>query len=154
MIEKLDVLNNTINVFAADNNVANVAHGADTIIKINELVDAVNELQVAQDVMFNRIDILNSAICDIRNRITALDDPTYHETEPEPADKFAEQRKWIGKLCWFWDEDRDDAFCDVLGYIYESSRYPYAQTDTSEGYKCCEPVKPDDDVIYKGELND
>lgn len=50
---------------------------------IDQLVDAVNELQPAKDVMFNRIDMLNNAICDIRNRITALDDPTYHE---EPAE--------------------------------------------------------------------
>ena len=54
--------------------------------KINELIDAVNELQLAKDVMFNRIDMLNNAICDIQNRITALDDPTYHEAEATPAD--------------------------------------------------------------------
>lgn len=54
--------------------------------KINELVDAINELQLVKDVMFGRIDMLNNAICDIQNRITALGNPTYHETEPKPAD--------------------------------------------------------------------
>lgn len=53
---------------------------------VNSLVDVVNELQLAKDVMFNRIDMLNNAICDIRNRITTLDDPTYHEAEAAPAD--------------------------------------------------------------------
>lgn len=51
--------------------------------KNNELVDAINKLQLAIDVAFNRIDMLNNAICDIRNRITALNDPTYREAKPE-----------------------------------------------------------------------
>lgn len=46
------------------------------MLKINELVDAANMLQSAKDAMFY-------AIRNIQNRITALDDPTYHE---EPAD--------------------------------------------------------------------
>lgn len=47
--------------------------------KINELVDAVNILQPAKDAMFY-------TIRNIQNRIAALDDPTYHETEPEPTE--------------------------------------------------------------------
>lgn len=63
------------------------------INKINELVDTVNKQQIQ----------LNNHECrllDLHSRITALDDPTYHEAEPEPADPYAEQRKWVGKLCW------------------------------------------------------
>ena len=46
------------------------------MLKINELVDAVNMLQLAKDAMFY-------TIRNIQNRIAALDDPTYHK---EPAD--------------------------------------------------------------------
>lgn len=77
---------------------------------------------------------------------TTLDIPESYKTDP-----FARQRQWIGKLCWFWDEDRKDAFCEVLGYIDENSKYPYVIVDWNSGYKHCEPVKPDSDIIYKGE---
>lgn len=118
--------------------------------KINELVDVVNKLQLVEDVMFNRIDMLNNAICDIRNRISALDDPTYHEAEPEPADPYAEQRKWIGKLCKFWDYDGEEKWFSILEHIDKNSPYSYCASD-DWWYKHCEPVKPDDDIIYKGE---
>ena len=137
--------------------------------KTNELVDAINELQLAKDVMFNRIDMLNDAICDIRNRITTLDDPTYHQEAQdmydnaildalkdkqvdvvvEPADKFAEQKRWLHKLCWFWN----DACCDYIGVLYEIhdlDETPF-ENDLGEKYQHCKPVKPDDDIIYKGE---
>jgi hypothetical protein len=115
---------------------------------LNQLVDAVNELQLAKDVMFNRIDMLNNAICDIRNRITTLDDPTYHEAEAAPADPYAEQRKWIGKLCWFWDF-QEEKFVSILGEITDNGTY--FPKDSIVSYLNCEPVKPDDDIIYTGE---
>lgn len=72
-------------------------------------------------------------------------------TEVNLDDPYAEQQKWIGKLCWFWDVDRKDAFCDILGYIDKNSKYPYVIVDWNSGYNHCEPVKPDDPIIYKGE---
>ena len=88
--------------------------------KINELVDAVNELQKK-------------------------------DTKKEPLDRYIKQRKWVGKLCKFEGENygilkeigcsntkqvwRDGAFRSSDGYWYDN----------------CEPVKPDDDIIYKGE---
>ena len=127
--------------------------------KINELVDAVNELQLVKDVMFNRIDMLNNAICDIRNRITAFDDPTYHE--PELADPYAEQRKWIGKLCRFRDKDYKDDQWDYgllqavekaeIAHIWKSGCFKH---NLEHWYDCCEPVKQDDDIIYKGGDNE
>lgn len=111
---------------------------ADLFNKINEIIDTIYDMQLA--------------ISNLDPDSDWYDDNHIAKTSAENSqDEFAEQRKWIGKLCWFWDEDRDDAFCDVLGYIFESSRYPYAQTDSSDGYKHCEPVKPDDNIIYKGE---
>lgn len=103
--------------------------------KINELVDAVNSIVSVQEKLIDSRFVVE----------------TKHE---EPADPYAEQRKWIGKLCWFWDEDRKDAFCDVLGCVDENSKYPYVNLDCYDGYKHCEPVKPDDDIIYKGGDND
>ena len=59
----------------------------DCMDKINELIDAVNALQ-------SRLD---------------------SSTEPEiPADPYAEQRKWIGKLCWFWDCPGAPRCIDIL----------------------------------------
>lgn len=48
MIEKLDILNNTTNVFTTDEYVTNVADGTTTINKINEIIDAINKLQGLQ----------------------------------------------------------------------------------------------------------
>lgn len=101
--------------------------------KLNELVDAVNELQTKV------------------NKLA----PNINFAQPEVKDKFAEQRKWIGKLCKFWDDEDE-------GYVYEilidieddGSDYPYKMTDTDSenwtmSYKHCEPVS--EDLIYKGE---
>ena len=122
-------------------------------LKINELVDAVNKIQLANDVIFNRIDMLNNAICNIQNRITALDDPTYHEAEPEPADPYAEQRKWVGKACWFWDEKEEEKVFGILTTIDSdcglSDMCPYWNDTTKNWFEHCEPVK--EDIIYKKE---
>lgn len=126
--------------------------------KINELVDAVNELQLAKDVMFKRIDILNNAICDIRNHIadtskkmadrmigcTTLDIPKSYKNDP-----YAEQRKWIGKLCWFWDAQEEYKFVGILGEVADNGTY--FQKGGIVSYLNCEPVKPDDSIIYKGD---
>lgn len=65
-------------------------------------------------------------------------------------DQFAEQRKWIGKLCKF---SNGDGFGEV-GYLTEiDPGAPEAKfrCNCYDYYKHCEPVKPDDDIIYKGE---
>lgn len=117
---------------------------ADTelVKKINELCDTVNEL--------------TSCVGQLGVEFT---DPTPPEnvqpdaeSRPENVqDKFAEQRKWIGCVCRFWDNDDTQEFSyGVLTAI---------DTDFGVGYSCngeyeydnCEPVKPDDDIIYKGE---
>lgn len=66
-------------------------------------------------------------------------------------DAFAEQRKWIGKLCWFWDDDKKDGSYDVLGYIKEGWEHCYVRKGHYFAYKHCEPVKPDSELIYHGE---
>lgn len=93
--------------------------------KINELIDAVNVLQAA----------------------VAILEEHAHPT----AKTYAEQRKWIGKVCRFFDSDKDDARIGVLSAIQNGM---YFIKHTSTAYDYCEPVKPDDDVIYKGGDND
>lgn len=124
MIEKLDKhLAHNINSCNMSQNIL-VAHKA--IEKINELVDAVNG-------------ILDYAPLEMAMK-----------AEPKtPADPYAEQRKWIGKLCWVWNDDGDERAFTKLNEIIED--------DDDRPFKCfarwkhCEPVKPDDDIIYKGE---
>ena len=107
--------------------------------KINEFVDAVNSLR------------------DDCNLLMGYIAP---EDKCEPAengncaknaqDPYAEQRKWIGKLCRFWDKDYKDCIYDKLHHIDPNCVYKYARRDLGGGYQHCEPVKPDDDIVYKG----
>lgn len=65
-------------------------------------------------------------------------------------DPYAEQRKWIGKLCLF---SNGDGFDDV-GYLTEidpDMPEEKFRCNCHDYYKECKPVKPDDDIIYKGE---
>lgn len=100
--------------------------------KINELVDAVNKLDAL-------LDLTNTTIQAIKN-----------ET---PADPYAEQRKWIGKLCMF---SNGDGF-DEVGYLTEIDpdmpEYKF-RCNCHDYYEQCKPIKPDDDIIYKGGNNE
>lgn len=97
--------------------------------KINELVDAVNEL--------------TSCVGQLGVEFT---DPTPHENIQNP---FAEQQGWIGKLCKFWDYEDEEKWFSTLEHIDKNSPYPYCASG-DWWYKHCEPVKPDDDIVYKG----
>lgn len=150
MLEKLDVIKHTDNLYDKNGFITNVACGEIVINKINDLCDAVNELQLAKDVMFNRIDMLNNAICDMRN--ATENTPISKKEKVEPADPYAEQRKWIGKLCKFWDnDDTQQLSYGVLTKIDTESGFgvQYCCNDEYD-YDDCQPVKPDDDIIYKG----
>ena len=120
---------NKITTAPTDNTVVN---------KINEVIDAVNYQQI-------QLNNLECRLLDLRRRITVLDDPTYHE---EPTDPYAEQRKWIGKLCRCWDSDINDDIWGILQDIKDNKTEKYYLYGI--GYEHCEPVKPDDDIIYKG----
>ena len=99
--------------------------------KINELVDAVNALVYENDKDSDWYD---------------------RQTRSENVqDKFAEQRKWIGKLCKFWDIDNDNLYYGPLTKIHDTSPYCY-ECNHKICYANCEPVK--DDIIYKGGDND
>lgn len=106
------------------------ASNSDIFCKINELVDVVNSIISVQDRMIG---------------CTTLDIPESYKT-----DHYAEQRKWIGKLCKFWDYDGEEKRFGILECINKNNPYPYC-TSGDWWYGHCEPVKSDDDAIYKGE---
>lgn len=95
---------------------------------INQLVDAVNELQK------------NATISKME--------------KVEPADPYAEQRKCICKLCWFWNDDKADKVIGILTGVFDEADKPFERNINQTLYKHCEPVKPDDDIIYKGGDNE
>lgn len=101
--------------------------------KINELVDAVNGLQEAFESIHPCL--------------------KYKDLNKTPADPYAEQRKWIGKLCKFRDNYEDKWHFGVLEEIYERSDFPFGDFDNFE-WAICEPVKPDDNIIYKGDKDE
>lgn len=124
--------------------------------KINELIDTVNELQLSiKPILEEREseikvheeaqDMYDNAILD------ALKDKQV-DVVVEPAenvqDKFAEQRKWIGKLCMFWDIDNNNLYYGPLTKIHDTSPYCY-ECNHRMCYANCEPVS--EDLIYKGE---
>ena len=126
----------------------------DCMDKINELVDAINDLQVKYGVLKEWIYIVS----DLRKRVKNLesDEPVgliYGTPEPgTPTDPYAEQRKWIGTVCRFWNEDETEwePTVDVLDQLRTESDFPFVAPN-GVGYKHCEPITADDKLIYKGE---
>lgn len=135
MIEKLklhQVLDNNGKVYAEvepDNTELREA--------INELIDMTNRLHIE----------INNHDC----RLLSVESQIWdnNEKKTEPADPFAEQKKWIGKLCRFWDDEGDSHF-SILVDIHKPAPYPYC-CEGDWWYQHCEPVKSDDSIVYKGE---
>lgn len=100
--------------------------------KINQLVDAVNGMLYWHENLPRFWQNLSQK------------ENTENET---PADPYAEQRKWIGKLCRFWDFVYDHYYFDTLKGITDKGLF----IGHNGSWEHCEPVKPDDDIIYKGE---
>lgn len=125
MIEKLD-----IELTQA------VATNSCIIHKINELVDVVNRILAVQEqyeTIYNE---------DIVSMLTPQNE--------EPADPYAEQKKWIGKVCKFWDDDKNNSSCGILTSIdTETFKEPQFVCNDEYDYEYCEPVSPEDDIIYK-----
>lgn len=119
--------------------------------KLNELVDAVNNQQIQ----------LNNHECrllDLQNQINEhdqeIDDCAAISKMENVQDKFAEQRKWIGKLCRFWNFKDGAIDIGILKAVDNlKPTIPYVN-DLDCSYAFCEPVKPDDDIIYKGGDNE
>lgn len=142
--------------------------------KINELVDAVNTIQKEREaerfeiqewigiieavrksvnVHENQIDELQKHEEQHLDLLTELNEMRLHQNKT-PAenvqDKFAQYRDWAGKLCRFWNKNKDRAIYDILEEVIADWSYQF-KTKRDYIFDHCEPVKPDDDIIYKGE---
>lgn len=146
--------------------------------KINELVDVVNTIQKEREaerfeiqewigileavrksvnIHEKQIDELQMKVEPAENTIMAKNANVAENgkiSKMENVDPYAEQRGWIGKLCKFWDDDafvtsNDWAF-GILTSIDKGMQYQYCCNENCN-FKHCEPVKPDSDIIYKGE---
>ena len=107
------------------------------IATLNEVIDTINDHKQQ----------LSNHLC----RILALEDPD----EPEQTDPYAEQRKWIGCVCRFWFDNPDNTVLDYLGKIQTGENgIEYYGKETYDWFPHCEPVKPDDDIIFKGEQDE
>ena len=86
MIEKLDLIKHTDNLYDKNGFITNVACGGVVISKINELVDAVNKLDAL-------LDLTNTAIQTLKQPDLPDGDDAIREVIH--ADPYAEQKKWI-----------------------------------------------------------
>lgn len=106
--------------------------------KINEVIDAVNgildyaPLEMAQNIDF--------AQPEVKENFT--------------TDTYAEQRKWIGRLCRFRQGLGAATTYGILSAISPDNELPYYKEDTDTYWKHCEPVLPTDSIIYKGGDNE
>lgn len=159
MIKKLDIISDSENCVDAFGDTHNVA-GHKVINKINELVDAVNELHAEAEnnarIRANHENLIDTLVAENNIHEKQIDE-LQKKVEPEkceiPVDLYAEQRKWIGKACWFWDGNAQTKAFGQLNQIDpldDGQNAPY-QTNYGQWYEHCDPVKPGDDIIYKGE---
>lgn len=122
---------------------------------VNQLVDAVNELQAVIP-KIEKVEIPANNVADRMIGCTTLGIP-----ESYKIDLYAEQRRWIGKLCKFRDKDYKKDRWDYgllqavekaeTAHIWKTGCFKH---NLGHWYDYCEPVKPDDPIVYKGVLND
>ena len=124
---------------------------------VNQLVDAVNATQKERETERFEIQEWIGILEAVRKSVNVHEkqiDELQMKVKPEKCktsvDPYAEQRKWVGKLCKFRDHDNDEWTYSVLQSIDTDTDVPFWDTEDYE-WAMCEPVKPDDDIIYKGE---
>lgn len=114
--------------------------GATFMCKINELVDVVNKMQTIFDAYTTRFRQLDAeSKAKIVNGFKNLQDP------------YAEQRKWIGKLCKFWNHNKERPVFGILTNIDHGLPIPFYNKSVCCRFYHCEPITADDELIYKGE---
>lgn len=129
MIEKVEIITNMQPQTELEKSILRVFNGVAT--KLNEVIDAVNALVYEHD-----------------KDSDWYDDPKHRE----PADPYAESRRWIGCVCRFWYDNPNDTLLDYLDKIQTGKNgVEYYAKESGDWFPHCEPVKPEDDIIYKGE---
>lgn len=117
--------------------------------KINELIDVVNELQEFADVADKNLAKLMEEATRAEN---VQPEP---KTGPENVHAVCPAIKYMGKVCRFWNANNGKKFKNI-GVLIEilsadnKRRYTCA-SKPKKHFEFCEPVKPDDDIIYRGE---
>lgn len=159
MIERLDPIKHTDNLYDRNGFITNVACGGVVVSKVNELVDAINKLKTMAK---NTNTVLKSLVEENNIHERQIDELQMklepHKCEPAENGKsskteqspYEKQRKWIGKLCRFWDSVYDRYYFDTLKGITDEGLF----IGHNGVWKHCEPVKADSDIIYKGGDND
>ena len=71
---------------------------------------------------------------------------------PRKVNPYEKEKEWIGKLCRFWDVPGHEKYYSILENL-RCDTYPYVAA-TGGAFQKCEPVRPDDDVIYKAAVNE
>ena len=162
MINKLDRIEHTDNLYDRNGFITNVACGGATISKLNELIDAVNAIQKEREAERSEIQEWIGILEAVRKSVNVHEkqiDELQMKVEPHkckmPAenvqDKFAQHRDWAGKLCRFWNIDKDKAIYGILEEVKADWAYRFQMKGENYLFDHCEPVKQDDDIIYKGE---
>lgn len=136
MIEKLSFIKSTINCLDRKGFVRNVAEGG-IVNKVNEVVDAINELQEMYKSCDNQIGILAKHIAklqhdnlekancqeNVQDRMigcTTLDIPESYKNDP-----YAEQREWIGCLVEYGNADDGFRYGILTNIEPRYSAYPF-----------------------------
>lgn len=114
--------------------------------KINEIIAALNPILEERE---SQIKVYEETMEMVKQNSQPKTTYNVATGEMEPKDPYAEQRKWAGKLCWFWEDDPNDKIVDVLSHIDTARLCPFIQCDHQIGWSNCEPVKPTDDIIFK-----
>ena len=127
---------------------AGIISKKDIILKINELVDTVDELKQFVNSCDKQIGILAEQISKLQTRAENVQSDT--ESRPENVqDPYTEQRKWIGKLCMFWNDYKSEYIVDFLRAVSET-RQTFPFRGNKDWYKNCEPIYPASAFIYQG----
>lgn len=110
--------------------------------KINELVDAVNELQTKVNKIAQN---LNFAQPEVKENVAEN-----RKSSKMEQDLYDEQL-WVGHLCKLWTGDSLFRYGILRGIALNRKKTKYPYQALSSSFEHCEPVKPDDSIIYKGE---
>lgn len=115
------------------------------ILKINELVDTVNSLRDDCNLLMGYIAPEDGS------RPTVAKNASVTESSQE-------EYNWVGCLCELWSGNSKNHRYGILRGLakntYKGHKIIHKYQALSMSFEHCEPIKPDDDIIYKGGDNE